>query len=107
MNELVTFCPEVMGTDTRKNHRMGSDGGRKRKGGSSRMRDEEDEMNGEWKNPRGMKGPDRCLEANEGGNPIALLRRRFSGCLIRLTGFKTELILRRFLFSSVGCRIIW
>jgi len=31
-------------------------------------------MNGEWKNPRGMKGPDRCLEANEGGNSIALLR---------------------------------
>jgi hypothetical protein len=60
--------------------------------GRSRRRDEKDEMNGEWKNPRGMKGPDRCLEANEGGNPIALLRGKISGCLIRLNGFKTELI---------------
>jgi hypothetical protein len=32
MNELVTFCPEVMGTDTWTNHRMGSDGERKREG---------------------------------------------------------------------------
>jgi len=107
MNELVTFCPEVMGTDTWKNHRMGSDGGRKQEGGSSRRRDEEDEMNGEWKDPGGMKEPDRCLEANEGGNPIALLRGRISGCLIRLAGFKCELFLRRFLSSSIECRIIW
>lgn len=106
MNELVTFCPKVMGTDTWTNHRMGSDAERKREGGSSRRRNKEDEMNGEWKNPRGMKGPDRCLEANEGGNPIALLRGKISGCLIRLNGFKTQLILRC-LFSSMGCRIIW
>ena len=31
-------------------------------------------MNGEWKNLRGMKGPDRCLEANEGGNIDSTLK---------------------------------
>jgi hypothetical protein len=47
MNELVTFCPKVMGTNTWTNRRIGREGGRKREGGSSRRRDEEDEVNGE------------------------------------------------------------
>jgi hypothetical protein len=50
MNELVTFCPKVMGKELWANRRMGWDGmgWRKEAGrGCSRRRDEEDEINGE------------------------------------------------------------